>query len=76
MGAKYTVARIRETSYDDDGLQFLSKELELSMALNPELLAAETLFDILKLPSAVNVDNFAAKNTDARNSRKGKFSLK
>ncbi len=31
------------------------------MALNPELLAAETLFDILKLPSAVNVDNFAGK---------------
>ncbi len=61
MGAKYTVARIRETSYNDDGLQFLSKELELSMALNPELLAAETLFDILKLPSAVNVDNFAGK---------------
>ena len=26
MGAKYTVARIRQTSYNDDGLQFLSKE--------------------------------------------------
>lgn len=61
MGAKYTVARIRETAYNEDGLQFLTNELELSMALNPERLTAEALFDILKLPSAVNVDNFAGK---------------
>lgn len=61
MGAKYTVARIRETEYNDDGLEFITKELDLSMALNPELLTADALYDILKLPSAVNVDNFAGK---------------
>lgn len=61
MGAKYTVARIREMAYNEDGLNYLTKELDLSMALNPELLTAEALFDILKLPSAVNVDNFAGK---------------
>lgn len=61
MGAKYTVARIRETEYNDEGLDFLTKELGLSMALNPELLTAEALYDILKLPSAINVDNFAGK---------------
>ncbi|MCM1533459.1 MAG: Trk system potassium transporter TrkA [Corallococcus sp.] len=61
MGAKHTVARIRETEYNEDGLEFLIKELDLSMALNPELLTAESLFDLLKLPSAVNVDNFAGK---------------
>ena len=61
MGAKYTVARIRESGYNEDGLQFLTKELQLSMALNPEQLTAEALFDILKLPSAVNVDSFAGK---------------
>ena len=61
MGAKYTVARIREMSYNEDGLNYLTKELDLSMALNPEQLTAEALFDILKLPSAVNVDNFAGK---------------
>lgn len=61
MGAKYTVARIRETEYNDDSLQFLIKELDLSMSLNPELLTAEALYDILKMPSAVNVDNFAGK---------------
>lgn len=61
MGANYTVARIRETEYNDEGLQFLIKELDLSMPLNPELLTAEALYDILKMPSAVNVDNFAGK---------------
>lgn len=61
MGAKYTVARIRETEYNDDGVDFLAKQLDLSMVLNPELLAAETLFDILKLPSPINVETFAGK---------------
>ncbi len=61
MGAKHTVARIRETDYNEDGLNFLIKELDLSMSLNPERLTAETLFDWLKLPSAVSVDNFAGK---------------
>lgn len=61
MGAKYTVARIRETEYNDDSLQFLIKELDLSMSLNPELLTAQALYDILKMPSAVNIDNFAGK---------------
>lgn len=61
MGAKYTVARIRETEYNDDSLQILKKELDLSMSLNPELLTAQALYDILKMPSAVNVDNFAGK---------------
>ncbi|MDE7454894.1 MAG: Trk system potassium transporter TrkA [Clostridia bacterium] len=61
MGAKYTVARIRETEYNNASLQYLIKELGLSMALNPELLTAQSLYDILKLPSAVNVDNFAGK---------------
>ena len=61
MGAKHTVARIRETEYNEDGLDFLVKELDLSMALNPERLTAETLFDQLKLPSAVSVEYFAGK---------------
>ncbi len=61
MGAKHTVARIRETDYNEDGLDFIINELGISMALNPERTTAETLFDWLKLPSAVSVDNFAGK---------------
>lgn len=61
MGAKHTVARIREADYNEDGLSFIADELDLSMVLNPERTTAETLFDWLKLPSAVSVDNFAGK---------------
>ena len=61
MGAKHTVARIREKEYNEDGLDFLIKELDLSMALNPERLTAERLFNWLKIPSAVSVDSFAGK---------------
>ena len=61
MGAKHTVARIRETEYNEDGLDYIIKELDLSMALNPERITAETLFDQLKLPAAVSVEYFAGK---------------
>lgn len=61
LGVMHTVARIRSADYNEDGLDFLVKQLDLSMALNPESLTADALFDMLKLPSAVKVDNFAGK---------------
>lgn len=61
MGARRTIARIRKADYNDDGLDYLAQQLDLSMALNPESLTAEMLFDSLKLPSAVNVETFAGK---------------
>ena len=61
MGAKRTIARIRKADYNGDGLDYLAEQLDLSMVLNPESLTAEALFDSLKLPSAVNVENFAGK---------------
>ncbi len=61
LGAKYTVARIRQSDYNEDGLDFLRRQLELSVALNPELLTAEAIFDALRLPAAVVVDTFAGK---------------
>lgn len=64
MGAQYTVARIRESDYNDSSLEFLAKQLDLSMPLNPEYLTAETLFNLLKLPSAVSVDTFAGKRIE------------
>lgn len=61
MGAQHTVARIRESDYNENSLEFLTDKLELSMPINPEYLTAETLFNMLKLPSAVRVDTFAGK---------------
>lgn len=62
MGAKHTVARIRNPEYNDRSLGFLKKQLGLSISVNPELLAAQELFNILKFPSAVKIEPFAGRN--------------
>ena len=61
MGAAHTIARIRNPEYNDNSLDFMKRELELSMAINPELLAARELFDILRLPSVAKVETFAGR---------------
>lgn len=62
MGAKYTVCRIRDPEYNDNSLGFMRKELDISMVINPELLAANELFHILKLPSAAKIETFSVRN--------------
>ena len=49
MGAKQTIARIRNPEYNDNGLVFLKQNLNLSMTINPELLVAKELYNLLKL---------------------------
>ena len=61
LGAKNTIARVRERNYNDDGLRFISKQLGISVALNPERLTAESVFNRLQLPTSVDVDTFAGK---------------
>lgn len=61
LGVDHTIARIRNPEYNDDSLGFIKEHLELSMAINPELLAASELFNVLKLPSAVKVETFSRR---------------
>lgn len=62
LGAKHTVARIRNPEYNDRSLGFMKSQLNLSMAINPELMAARELLNILKFPSAVKVETFSHRN--------------
>lgn len=62
MGARHTIARIRNPEYNDKSLNFMKQELGLSMAINPELLAAQELFHTLKLPSAAKIETFSRGN--------------
>ena len=74
MGAKHTVARIRNPEYNDRSLGFLKKQLELSISVNPELLAAQELFNILKFPSAVKIEPLAGMQLiELREKYKEKF---
>ena len=63
MGAKHTIARIRNPEYNDKSLSFMRQQLNLSSSINPDLLAAQELFHVLKLPSAINsVEYFSHRN--------------
>ena len=65
MGAKNTVARIRNPEYNDNSLGFLKQQLDLSVPINPEMLAARELFNILKFPGALNIETFSSRNFEA-----------
>lgn len=62
MGAGHTIARIRNPEYNDKSLDFLCKQLGLSMSINPDQLTARELFDLLKLPGAAKIDSFSGRN--------------
>ncbi len=48
MGAAHTIARIRNPEYNGENLDFMRQQLGLSMAMNPEMMAAHEMFNILK----------------------------
>ena len=64
LGAKHTVARIRNPEYNDQSIGFLRQHLNLSISLNPELLVAEEISNILQLPSAVKIERFSRRNIE------------
>lgn len=62
MGAHHTIARIRNPEYNDDGLNFIKQQLDISLIINPELMASLELYNLLKLPSVLKVENFSVRN--------------
>ena len=62
MGTVNTIARIRNPEYNDDGLNFMKQQLDISLIINPELLASNELYNLLKLPSVLKVENFSVRN--------------
>ncbi len=62
MGAGHTIARIRNPEYNDASLDFMKRELGLSLAINPDMLAARKLYDILKMPTAAKIETFGGRS--------------
>lgn len=62
LGAHHSIARIRNPEYNGKELRFMREQLNLSMSINPEMLAARELFNILKLPSAAKIETFCGRN--------------
>ena len=59
MGAKHTVARVRDPKYFNS-LAGLKDELGVDMMFNPEYRTAMEIAQILKFPSAISADSFAS----------------
>ncbi len=62
LGAKNTVARIRNPEYNDQSLGFLRQNLDISLSINPERLMAYEAFNILKFPSAIKMETFSHRS--------------
>lgn len=61
LGAKHTIARIRNPEYNDKKRYGLKNSLNISVTINPELVAAEEISNLLKLPIAAKVETFARR---------------
>ena len=57
LGAKYTIARIRDVAYTDD-LASLRHDLSIDAVINPEYSSALEISRLLRFPAAANVDTF------------------
>lgn len=64
MGAKHTIARIRNPEYNAQSLDFLVEELDLSVSLNPEKLLADEIYNILRFSSATKVESFSDRKLE------------
>ena len=61
MGAEHTVARIGNKENSIENPDFIKRELDISMIINPDLLTAQTIYNILKFPSAVKSETFTRR---------------
>ena len=57
-GNCHTIARIRNPEYANE-TRYIREELNLSMAINPELAAAKEVSRLIKFPSVIKIDTFA-----------------
>lgn len=57
-GDCHTIARIRNPEYSKE-IPYIREELNLSMAMNPEMESAAEISRLLKFPSAIKLDTFA-----------------
>ncbi|MBR2988496.1 MAG: NAD-binding protein, partial [Clostridia bacterium] len=62
LGAKHTIARIRNGEYNTPSLDFIKQNLGIDMTINPEKLTADAFFNVLSLPSASKVEKFSGGN--------------
>lgn len=58
-GIKHTIARIRDMQFISEAKDYLKKNFDIDLMLNPEVIAAHEIYRILMTPAALDVDEFA-----------------
>lgn len=58
-GIKHTIARIRDMQFLSEAKDYLKKNFDIDLMLNPEMIAAHEIYRILMTPAALDVDDFA-----------------
>lgn len=58
-GIKHTIARIRDMQFLSEAKDYLKKNFDIDLMLNPEVIAAHEIYRILMTPAALDVDEFA-----------------
>ena len=58
-GARHTIARIRDMQFISEAKDYLKKNFDIDLMLNPEVIAAQEIYRILMTPAALDVDEFA-----------------
>ena len=75
-GIKHTVARIRDMQFISEAKDYLKKNFDIDLMLNPELITANEINRILMTPAALNVEDFAhgkVRLFETKVRRKSKF---
>ena len=68
-----TIARVRNPLYNNE-TDFLKKEFDLAMIINPEQAAAHEIARVFQFPSAIRVDSFAKGHVEMLHFKIGKDS--
>ncbi|MBQ6131718.1 MAG: Trk system potassium transporter TrkA [Selenomonadaceae bacterium] len=58
-GIRHTIARIRDMQFLSEAKDYLKKNFDIDLMLNPEMIAAHEIYRILMTPAALDVDEFA-----------------
>lgn len=59
-GIPKTIARVRETEYENDTNALIREKLGIDLFINPEMVTAQEIYKILKTPAALDVEEFAS----------------
>ena len=57
-GHCHTIARVRNPIYSNE-IKFIKEQMGISMVINPELAAARVISQVLRFPSAMEIETFA-----------------